>query len=125
MGHVLKYLGLLLAGFAMNPVWADFDPTAPPRLAASADAPAASALSWVRVDGKNSVAWYGGTTVKLGDRVEGGRIAAIHEDHIVIAGSNGRRIVPLLDSQVQHRAVAQVRPAKHYSPQRKKSAHRD
>ncbi len=81
---------------------AGFDPTAPPRQTASAsgnDAPAS--LAWVRLDGRHSLAWYGGRLVRLGDRVEEGRIAAIREDHIVVVGRQGRRIVHLFEPGVR------------------------
>jgi len=64
----------------------------------------------VRVNGRHSIAWYGGTTVRLGDAVEGGRVMAIHEDHIVISGKGGRRTVYLLDHAT--RTQLQARPAR-------------
>ncbi len=79
------------------------DPTALPQSLSSAPAGAPSeeaGLAWVRVDGPRSIAWYGGTTVKVGDAVAGGRVAAIREDHIVISGKHGRRAVYLLDRSV-------------------------
>jgi hypothetical protein len=114
MGPVLKFCLVLLAGFAAGYARAEFDPTAPPKIEAvkATGAPAESGLAWVRVEGKHSIAWYGGTTVKLGDRVEGGRVVAIREDHIVIAGREGRRTIPLLDPQVQHEPVAFPPPVK-------------
>jgi len=80
------------------------DPTALPKSLSSAAAgapPEDAGLAWVRVNGRHSIAWYGGTTVKLGDAVEGGRVTAIHEDHIVISGKGGRRTVYLLDHSIR------------------------
>lgn len=125
MGQILKYRGMGWAGLLVAAAWAGcvptgyvaaaFDPTAPPRTqAAATPAQNLSRLAWVRVDGGNSIAWYGGATVKLGERVEGGRVVAIHEDHIVIAGRDGRRTIPLLDTQVRHQPVTLPR-----SPRRK------
>jgi hypothetical protein len=70
------------------------------------------ALAWVKVNGKRSIAWYGGSTVKLGDTVEGGRVTAIREDHIVISGKNGRRSVYLLDESTRTQLLAPSRPAR-------------
>lgn len=69
-------------------------------------------LAWVRVNGKRSIAWYGGSTVKLGDTVEGGRVTAIREDHIVISGKSGRRSVYLLDESTRTQPLAPPRPAR-------------
>lgn len=119
MGQILKYAVLactsLFAGFA----WAEFestafDPTAPPQFRTHDNQPQnASRLTWVRVDGRNSIAWYGDTAVRLGERVEGGRVVAIHEDHIVIAGPQGRRTIPLLSAQVRHQPVTPLRSSRH------------
>ncbi|KVW93355.1 hypothetical protein [Thiobacillus denitrificans] len=90
------------------------DPTALPKFRASADAEGAheaAALAWVRVNGRHSIAWYNGTTVKVGDSVEGGRVVAIHEDHIVLSGKGGRRAVYLLDHAIRTQPQAQPRPA--------------
>lgn len=104
MGASLKLLAFLvwlIAGTAQ----AVIDPTAPPALpdGNGTGAAAPAGLAWVRVDGKQSLAWYGGTVVRLGDVVEGGRVVAIREDHIVIAGRQGRRVVYLLDQAVRVR----------------------
>ena len=91
------------------------DPTALPKSMANPGvetAPEQPGLAWVRVNGRNSIAWYGGTTVKLGDAVEGGRVTAIHEDHIVISGKGGRRVVYLLDDSVRTQPQARPRPAR-------------
>jgi hypothetical protein len=80
------------------------DPTALPRSMAAPgaeNAPAVPVLEWVRVNGHGSIAWYGGTTVKVGDAIEGGRVAAIHEDHIVISSKSGRRSVYLLERSIR------------------------
>ena len=91
-----------LAALVSVPAWADFDPTAPPALSrVRADPPREGILAWVKVNGKDSVAWYNNAPVMLGGKVEGGRIVAIHEDHIEIEGSEGRRSVRLLDPDVQ------------------------
>jgi len=95
------------------------DPTALPKFRASQDAAgsneagsnAVAALAWVRVNGRHSIAWYNGTTVKVGDAVEGGRVAAIHEDHIVLSNKNERRAVYLLDHVTRTQPQAQPRPA--------------
>lgn len=103
MGATLKsgfvLTGLLLAGQAC----AAIDPTAPPRpqVVNKGSTPAGPELAWVRVDGKKSLAWYGGTTVRLGETVEGGRVIAIREDGIVIAGPAGQRRIYLLDPAVR------------------------
>jgi len=91
------------------------DPTALPKSVSSAPAGTASeapTLEWVRVNGPRSIAWYGGTTVKLGDQVDGGRVTAIHEDHIVISGTGGRRTVHLLDHSVRTPSRVQRPPAR-------------
>ena len=91
------------------------DPTALPQSMATTGAetaPAQPGLAWVRVNGQHSIAWYGGTTVKLGDAVEGGRVTAIREDHIVISGKGGRRVVHLLDDSVHTQPQARPRPAR-------------
>lgn len=105
MGALVR---VLLFTAVMSVAWqaqAVIDPTAPPRWLAApgSDAPAPAELAWVRVNGRQSVAWYGGTIVRLGEAVEGGRVAAIREDHIVIVGSQGRRAVYLLDPVVRAR----------------------
>ncbi len=90
------------------------DPTALPQYQASQGAvgsPEAAVLAWVSVNGNHSIAWYGGTTVKVGDSVEGGRVAAIHEDHIVLSGRNGRRAVYLLDHAIRTQPQAHPRPS--------------
>jgi len=87
------------------------DPTALPKSlsnAAAGTGPEATGLAWVRVNGRHSLAWYGGTTVQLGDQVDGGRVSAIREDHIVISGKDGRRTVYLLDHSI--RTQPRVRP---------------
>ena len=122
MGQILKYCVIGWTCLLAGGVWgefalAGFDPTAPPpvrTLESQNQAQKVSGLAWVRVDGKNSIAWYGDTTVKLGERVEGGRVVAIHEDHIVIEGRAGRRLIPLWGSQVQHHPVTLP-----HSPKRK------
>jgi hypothetical protein len=90
----------LLAAVVLSAPAAAIDPTAPPLPAAGAHAGLGNGpapLAWVRVDGRDSVAWYDGTIARLGDRVSGGRLLAIHEDHIVLAGPKGTRRVYLLD----------------------------
>ena len=95
------------------------DPTALPKFWASQDAAGsneagsneAAALAWVRVNGRHSIAWYNGTTVKVGDAVEGGRVVAIHEDHIVLSNKNERRAVYLLDHATRTQPQAQPRPS--------------
>ena len=105
MGQILRLCGVFFAGLAAVPA-AQFDPTAPPRTAPAAKAQSVSTLAWVRVNGMDSIAWYNGALVKLGDQVEGGRVVAIREDQIVIAGKGGRRVIPMLDPQAQHAPVA-------------------
>lgn len=97
--------GLLALLAVANPAAAVIDPTAPPRLpgANTEDAPEPATLAWVRVNGKHSLAWFGGMPVRLGESVDGGRVVAIREDHIVIAGREGRRVVYLLDRAVHVR----------------------
>lgn len=91
------------------------DPTALPK---SLSGPSASAkseetgLAWVRIDGPHPIAWYGGTTVKLGDSVDGGRVTAIREDHIVISGKGGRRTVHLLDHSIRTQPRVKRSPAR-------------
>jgi len=94
----------LMLSLAASGASAAFDPTEPPKLKAgtAAESPSeATGLAWVRVNGRHSIAWYGGSTVKLGDRVDDGRVTAIREDHIVISGRNGRRAVYLLDHSIR------------------------
>ena len=113
MGQILKYCVLGWVSLLATCAWAEFDPTAPPQFKTRETQPQnGSNLAWVRMDGRNSIAWYGGTAVKLGERVEGGRVVAIHEDHIVIAGPQGRRTIPLLSSQVRHQPVTPRRSLK-------------
>ncbi len=86
------------------------DPTALPTSLSSAPSGTtaeAAGLAWVRVNGRQSVAWYGGTTVKVGDSVDGGQVTAIREDHIVISGKGGRRTVHLLDHTIRTQSRAQ------------------
>jgi hypothetical protein len=91
------------------------DPTALPKSLSSAPAgtaPGETGLAWVRVNGRHSIAWYGGTTVKLGDQVDGGRVTEIREDHIVISGKSGRRAVYLLDHSIRAQSGGQRPPAR-------------
>ena len=91
------------------------DPTTLPKGMSGSEAAGTSgeaALAWVRLNGRDSIAWYGGTTVKLGDSVDGGRVSAIHEDHIVISGRDGRRAVYLLDQSVRTQLQARPRPTR-------------
>lgn len=91
------------------------DPTALPRALTSPDPETlqdAPTLAWVKFNGKRSIAWYGGSTVKLGDSVEGGRVTAIREDHIVISGKGGRRSVYLIDETARTQLLAPPRPAR-------------
>ncbi|MDP2031531.1 MAG: hypothetical protein Q8K12_18000 [Thiobacillus sp.] len=89
-------LALVLA-LTANGAAAVFDPMAPPKTTLEASASQDRALAWVRMNGRHSIASYGGRTVKLGDAVEGGRVSAIREDHIVISGKGGSRSIFLLD----------------------------
>lgn len=111
----MKIQQVLLAVLSLPIGWAAaaFDPTAPARIGPDTS-PAARQpdLAWIRVGGSHSLAWYGGTTVRLGDLVEGGRVSAIHEDHIVISGKRGRRAVFLLDRSIRTQPLAQPRPAR-------------
>lgn len=93
-------LALVLA-FAVSGVSAAFDPMAPPQSTVEAGVPGDRALAWIRMNGRHSIAWFGGTTVKLGDAVEGGWVSAIREDHIVISGKGGSRSIYLLDRTVR------------------------
>jgi hypothetical protein len=105
MGKAL--IVMLLLGLAARPAWPGFDPTAPPVVSQSAQNPSGKiGLAWVRINGRDSIAWYGGAPIRLGDAVDGGRVVAIAEDHIVIAGREGRRTVRLFDPRVQHRPEA-------------------
>ncbi|MFZ5491307.1 MAG: hypothetical protein ACOY6E_02240 [Pseudomonadota bacterium] len=102
MGTTVRIVLGVLA-WVGGPSWAQFDPTEPPPMVAASAQPGhvnSQRLYWVRVDGSHSVAWYGGTTVRLGELVDDGRLIAIHEDHIVIAGSRGRRVVYLVDPKL-------------------------
>jgi len=47
-----------------------------------------SALAWIRVNGRQSIAWYV-TAVKVGDAVEGGRVSAIRK--IICYFGQGRK----------------------------------
>ncbi|NDP48364.1 MAG: hypothetical protein GZ085_08230 [Sulfuriferula multivorans] len=91
------------------------DPTALPKAMTSPGTEAlqeAPALDWVKLNGKHSIAWYGGSIVKLGESVEGGRVTAIHEDHIVISGKGGRRVIYLLDKSTRTQLLAPPRPTR-------------
>lgn len=88
------------------------DPTALPKVMTRASAEGATSepvLSWVKVNGRHSVAWYGGSVVKLGDTLEDGRVSAIHEDHIVISSKSGRRSVYLLDHSIRTQPLTRSR----------------
>lgn len=101
----MKWAVLVAAAAVSGPV-AAIDPTEPPRsLGAPSvqDAQSVARPAWVRVDGSRSVAWYGGTVVRLGETVAGGRLVAIHEDHVVISGPAGRQRIDLLDPSVRVR----------------------
>lgn len=91
------------------------DPTALPQALSSPgpeNVTVEPTLAWVKVNGKRSIAWYGGSAVKLGDSVDGGRVTAIREDHIVISGKSGRRTVYLLDESTRTQPLARPRPAR-------------
>jgi hypothetical protein len=90
-------LALLLA---LATAWAHaaFDPMAPPTTSATAASiPQDRTLAWIRINGRQSIAWYGGAAVRVGDAVNGGRVSAIREDHIVISGKGGSRTIYLLE----------------------------
>jgi hypothetical protein len=92
---------VLVLAFAASGVSAAFDPMAPPKSTVEAGVPQDRSLAWIRMNGRHSIAWYGGTTVKLGDAVEGGWVSAIREDHIVISNKGGSRSIYLLDRTVR------------------------
>jgi hypothetical protein len=95
---------LLAMGLALPIGWASaaFDPMAPPKVGADqVAAPQTSALEWIRMNGRYSIASYRGVTLKVGDAVEGGRVSAIREDHIVISGKGGSRSIYLLERTVR------------------------
>lgn len=111
MNSVLKAQLMLALLLVAGGASATLDPTEPPKIRANAvagveTAPEEASLAWVRVNGRHSIAWYGGTTVRLGDAVEGGRVTAIHEDHIVISGKGGRRTVYLLDRTTRAQSLS-------------------
>lgn len=109
LGAVSVLLAMPLAAASLP------DPTALPKSVTAAPAgaaPSESGLAWVRVNGRHSIAWYGGTTVRLGDSVEGGRVTAIHEDHIVISDKGGHRSVYLLDHALRTQSHAERPPAR-------------
>lgn len=88
------------------------DPTALPRSMNRAGAETVTAepvLEWIRLNGRESIAWYGGRAVKTGEATDEGRVSAILEDHIVISGKSGRRSVYLLDRS--NRTQSPARPA--------------
>ncbi|MDP3214124.1 MAG: hypothetical protein Q8S73_08470 [Deltaproteobacteria bacterium] len=100
--------GPLALALALGTGWAAaaFDPMAPPgKITAGAKAvavvPQDKTLAWVRLNGRYSIAWYGDKAIKVGDAVEGGRVSAIREDHIVISGKGGSRSIYLLDRTVR------------------------
>lgn len=100
-------LTALLAGALFGVPAFAIDPTAPPLTtgaSATTGAGANAQLAWVLVDGRQSVAWYDGAVARLGDTVNGERLLAIREDHIVLAGPQGTRRVYLLDPRlrIQH-----------------------
>lgn len=106
MGAAMKSLRVkcLLAcvlALTANGATAAFDPMAPPQTTLEAGAPQDRALAWVRLNGRHSIAWYGGRAVKLGDAVEDGWVSAIREDHIVISSKGGSRSIYLLDQTVR------------------------
>ncbi|MGO9444371.1 MAG: hypothetical protein ACLPXB_06275 [Thiobacillaceae bacterium] len=112
MGKALMVM--LILGLASRPAWPGFDPTAPPVVTQTTQNPSGKlGLAWVRINGRDSIAWYGGAPIKLGDAVAGGRVVVIAEDYIVIAGREGRRTVPLLDPRVQHRPEARSPSVSH------------
>lgn len=106
MGAAMKALRMkcqLAVMLALATGWAAaaFDPMAPPKATTAAKVPQGSALAWIRVNGRQSIAWYGGAAVKVGDVVEGGRVSAIREDHIVVTGTGGSRSIYLLERTVR------------------------
>lgn len=108
-------LTALLAGTLLSvPVMA-IDPTAPPVSVAAPAAVASTAattqLAWVRVDGSRSVAWYGGSVARLGDTVNGERLLAVREDHVVLSGAQGTRRVYLLDPRLSAQQSTSAHPA--------------
>lgn len=106
MGKAMKSTALkchlaLMFALAAGSAAAEFDPTAPPTIKTDSAVSQDGGLAWVRMNGRQSLAWYNGATVRLGDGVEGGHVAAIREDHIVIAGKGGNRSVYLLDRTIR------------------------
>lgn len=111
MGAAMRAMwlaGPLALALALGTGWAAaaFDPMAPPgKITVGVEAgvvvPQDKTLAWVRLNGRHSIAWYGGKAIKVGDAVEGGRVSAIHEDHIVISGKGGSRSIYLLDRTVR------------------------
>lgn len=104
----MRLVGPLALALALCTGWAAaaFDPMAPPgKITAGAKAgavvPQDKTLAWVRLNGRHSIAWYGGKAIKVGDVVEGGRVSAIREDHIVILGKGGSRSIYLFDRMVR------------------------
>ncbi|MDW8323875.1 MAG: hypothetical protein RMK60_07225 [Burkholderiales bacterium] len=64
-------------------------------------------LLWTLVGPGASYAWYGGRLVRPGDEIEGGRVHAIAEDHIVLLIGRRRERVPL---------IAPAPPARPHNP---------
>lgn len=112
MGATMKTRCLLLAVLLLPVGWAiaAFDPTAPPRAVPDPSANTRQTrLTWIRLHGAHPLAMYDGVIVRLGDAVEGGRVTAIREDHIVITGKRGRHTVFLYDRSVRTQPPSPVR----------------
>lgn len=108
MGKHVSVAVLWLAGTLAGGAEADFDPMRPPNLPSTTPTPTVSAaapqLAWIRLDGRRAIAWYGGRVVEVGDQVEGGRIQAIHHDHLVVNGRAGKQRVHLLGNGIVKQA---------------------
>lgn len=115
MGNHVTVVGLMLLAGGWATAHAVFDPMQPPASLSqtAVNAPAVeSQLSWIRNDNRRPVAWYGGRVVGVGDQVDGVRIQAIRDDHIVVTSQQGRQMIWLLGTRIVKSTAVSVAPTK-------------
>lgn len=111
MGNHVTAVSLIVLAGGWTTAHATFDPMQPPASLSldTVNAPAVvSQLSWIRNDHRRPVAWYGGRVVGIGDQVDGVRIQAIRDDHIVVTGQEGRQVIWLLGTRIAKPAAVNV-----------------
>lgn len=116
LGRGPRIVVLILVAWLATPARSNGDPMAPPRppktRVATGNAPVSNTpapLLWTRVGADTAVAWYGGHLVQVGSEVNGARIEAIAEDHIVVSKQGRRHRVPLLAEDLTGKAGSEGR----------------